>query len=232
MSDSTSTLKEKPFWLRPPWIVLFDLIKLRRLKPWDVNLARILNSFLLEMKRQGYIDFTASGIALLSSATIYRMKSELILKLQEPPKPPKERTVDFIPPPIQMPFRYEYTTTNLDDLLHALEEAIRAESTNLSPEYGVAELVSPPPILEELDTFLTEIDQRTEKLYERIQNLLDEDIQITFSSLISGLERFDLVRTFLILLFLATDHKIDLVQEEEFGEILITLPSGGPREHG
>ena len=232
MSDSTSTLKEKPFWLRPPWIVLFDLIKLRRLKPWDVNLARILNSFLLEMKRQGYIDFTASGIALLSSATIYRMKSELILKLQEPPKPPKERTVDFIPPPIQMPFRYEYTTTNLDDLLHALEEAIRAESTTLSPEYGVAELVSPPPILEELDTFLTEIDQRTEKLYERIQNLLDEDMQITFSSLISGLERFDLVRTFLILLFLATDHKIDLVQEEEFGEILITLPSGGPREHG
>lgn len=232
MSDSTSTLKEKPFWLRPPWIVLFDLIKLRRLKPWDVNLARILNSFLLEMKRQGYIDFTASGIALLSSATIYRMKSELILKLQEPPKPPKERTVDFIPPPIQMPFRYEYTTTNLDDLLHALEEAIRAESTTLSPEYGVAELVSPPPILEELDTFLTEIDQRTEKLYERIQDLLDEDMQITFSSLISGLERFDLVRTFLILLFLATDHKIDLVQEEEFGEILITLPSGGPREHG
>jgi len=179
------------------------------------------------MKRQGYIDFTASGIALLSSATIYRMKSELILKLQEPPKPPKERIVDFIPPPIQMPFRYEYTTTNLDDLLHALEEAIRAESSIRPIEYGVAELVSPPPILEELDAFLTEIDQRTENLYERIQDLLDEDTQITFSLLTTGLERFNIVRTFLMLLFLVTDHKIDLVQEEEFGEILITLPSGG-----
>ncbi len=224
MSDSTSSLTEKPFWLRPPWIVLFDLIRLRRLKPWDVNLGRILNSFLLEMKRQGYIDFTASGIALLSSATIYRMKSELILKLQEPPKPPKERTVDFVPPAIQMPFRYEYTTTNLDDLLQALEEAIKAESVALSSEYGVAELVSPPPLLEELDVFLTEIDQHTEKLYERIQYLMGEETGITFSSLTAGLERFDIVRTFLMLLFLVTDHKIDLAQEEEFGEILITIP--------
>ncbi|UCD72953.1 MAG: hypothetical protein JSW01_05800 [Candidatus Bathyarchaeota archaeon] len=230
MSDTTSNITEKPFWLRPPWIVLFDLIKLRRLRPWDVNLAQILTSFILEMKRQGYIDFTASGVALLSSATIYRMKSELILKLQEPPRLPRERTVDFIPPPIPIPFRYEYTTTTLDDLITALEGPLKIEPNALSTQYEVTELVSPPPILEELDAFLTEIDQHIDELNEKIQELLEEEASIPFSLLTIGLDRLDLIRTFLMLLFLVSDRKIDLIQDEEFGEILIGPPSGGSEE--
>jgi segregation and condensation protein A len=230
VSDPTTALSEKPFWLRPPWIVLFDLIKLRRLRPWDVNLAHILNSFILEMKRQGYIDFTASGVALLSSATIYRMKSELILKLQEPPRPPRERIVDFVPPPIPVPFRYEYTTTTLDDLITALEGPLKIEPSALTTQHEVSELVSPPPILEELDVFLTEIDQHIEELNEKIQDILGDETSIPFSSLTAGLDRLDLIRTFLMLLFLVSDRKIDLTQDEEFGEILITSPSGGSEE--
>ncbi len=230
MSDSTRDFTEKPFWLRPPWIVLFDLIRLQHLRPWDVNLAHILNSFLVEMKKIGYIDFTASGVALLSSATIYRMKSELILKLEEPPELPKERVVDFVPPPIQMPFRYEYTTTTLDDLLRALEGALKVEPRALAEQSQIAELASAPLILEELDSFLVEIDQHVEKLHQRIHGLLEEKKRITFSLLTEGLKRRDIIRTFLMLLFLASDRKIDLVQGEEFGEILITLPSGGSEE--
>lgn len=230
MSNSIRDLPEKPFWLRPPWIVLFDLIRLQHLRPWDVNLAHILNSFLVEMKKIGYIDFTASGVALLSSAMIYRMKSELILKLEEPPESPRERIVDFVPPPIQMPFRYEYTTTTLDDLLRALEGALKLEPRVLLEKSQIAELISVPPILEDLDSFLVEIDQHLEKLYEKIQVFLEKETPVTFSSLAKGLNRLDVIRTFLMLLFLATDHKIDLIQDEEFGEILITLPSGGSEE--
>jgi segregation and condensation protein A len=182
------------------------------------------------MKKMGYVDFTASGVALLSSSTIYRMKSELILKLEEPPELPRERIVDFVPPPIQMPFRYEYTTTTLDDLLRVLEGALKGEPKALLEQNQIAELVSAPLILEGLDSFLVEIDQHVEKLYEKIRGLLEEETPIAFSSLIEGLKRLDIIRTFLMLLFLATDHKIDLIQEEEFGEILITLPSGGSEE--
>ena len=52
-------ITEKPFWLRPPYMILFDLLKLHRIKPWDVNISYILNAFLAEMKKQGFIDFSA-----------------------------------------------------------------------------------------------------------------------------------------------------------------------------
>jgi len=91
-------ITEKPFWLRPPYVILFDLLRLHRIKPWDVNITYLLNAFLAEMKKQGFIDFSASGTALLSSAMIHRMKSELVLKMEEPPKPPIVRPNEEVPP--------------------------------------------------------------------------------------------------------------------------------------
>ena len=85
---------EKPFWLNPPYIILFDLLRLHKIRPWDVNLETILLSFLTEIKQKGYVDFPASGTALLSSSTIHRMKSELVLKLEEPPKSSKKKIID------------------------------------------------------------------------------------------------------------------------------------------
>ena len=116
---------EKPFWLRSPWIILFDLVRLQRVRPWNVDLSYLLTTLVHELKRGGYIDLTASGIALFSSATIYRMKSELVLELQEPPKPPPERPMEVLPPPIQLPYRHEYTLTTIENLIKALERVLK-----------------------------------------------------------------------------------------------------------
>src|SRR3990170_8942081 len=102
----------KPFYLRPPWNILFELNKLEKLTPWNVNIAYLLRSFLSEMERTGKVDFRASGVALDSSALIYLMKSKLLLTLQEPPAPPKAPG-DFVPPPLFLPLRHELTTPNL-----------------------------------------------------------------------------------------------------------------------
>ena len=84
-----SSALRRPFYLRPPWNILFELNKLDKLKPWNVNISYLLRSFLSEMERSGKVDFRASGVALDSSALIYLMKSKLLLTLQEPPAPPK-----------------------------------------------------------------------------------------------------------------------------------------------
>ena len=63
-----STGIRRPFYLRPPWNILFDISKLEKLTPWNVNIAYLLNSFLSEMERNGKVDFRASGVALDSSA--------------------------------------------------------------------------------------------------------------------------------------------------------------------
>src|SRR5436189_6372249 len=80
-----------------------------------------------EMKGRGFIDFSVSGTALLSSAVLLRMKSELILKMEEPPKPPPERPTDYVPPPLAFPIRYRSTTTSLEEGLKGILEVWNAE---------------------------------------------------------------------------------------------------------
>lgn len=221
---------EKPFWLKPPWAVLFDLIRLQKVRPWDVNLNYLLTTLLGEMRKRGFIDFTASGIALLSSATIYRMKSELVLELQEPPKPPVERPVEFMPPPIQLPFRYEYTATTIDNMLRALEEALKSETmVQLQPK--LTPITPAPPMLQEIDDFMVDIEEKIEEMYDRIATLAPQG-KILLSDLDDRLSRLESIRIFILVLFLACKGRIQLWQDEEFGEIYVSLPERGTVNYG
>ena len=211
---------EKPFWLRPPWAVLFDLIKLQRVRPWDVNLSYLLTTLTGEMKRKGYIDFPAAGIALFSSATIYRMKSELILQLQEAPTPINERPIEVIPPPIKLPFRYEYMSTTVDNLIQALDEALKSESfVDLHP--GLIPLTPVPSLVQEVDEFMVDIENKIEKMYQNISKIGEEVVAL--SKLTAGLKRLEAIRVFILVLFLACRGKIQLWQDENFGEIYMSI---------
>ncbi len=48
-----ATVTRRPFYLRPPWNILFEISKLEKLTPWNVNIAYLLRSFLSEMERAG-----------------------------------------------------------------------------------------------------------------------------------------------------------------------------------
>jgi len=185
-----------------------------------VDLSYLLTTLISEMKKSGYIDFTASGVALLSSATIYRMKSELILELQEPTPPPSEKPVEFIPPPIQLPFRYEYTTTTVESLVKALEEAIKGEEfMELQPR--LVPITPAPPVMQEIDEFMVDIENRIEAMYQDISRIGEE--VIPFSKLTVGLRRLESIRIFLLVLFLACRGRIQLWQELDFGEIYVSI---------
>jgi segregation and condensation protein A len=212
---------EKPLWLQQPWAVLFDLVKLQKLRPWDFNIATILSAFLSEMRRKGYIDFTASGMALLSSATLFRMKSEQILKFEEPPRPRQPKPAEFIPPPLQLPFRYEYTSTTLEHLVDVLREALKMEPlVGLRPP-KLAQLEPAVPILQQVDEFFLKIDEKIDSLYERLAAETKCVGEIRFSDLVKSMDHLEAVRTFLLVLFLATRGLVTLRQEEDFGEIII-----------
>ncbi|MEM2093738.1 MAG: hypothetical protein QXI32_00390 [Candidatus Bathyarchaeia archaeon] len=224
-----ANLLGKPFWLQPPWAVLFDLIRLQKVRPWDVNLNHLLRTLSGEMRKRGFIDFTASGIAVLSSSVIYRMKSELILKLEEPPKPPVERPVEFIPPPLQLPYRYEYTSTTIENLLKALEETLKTEAA-VQVQHKLKPLTPAPPVVQEIDDFLVHIEEKIEEMYGQIVRLATAE-KIPLSSLDDGLSRLDSIRLFILILFLANRGAIQLWQDEEFGEIYISLPEGNVDGH-
>jgi segregation and condensation protein A len=215
----------KPFWLRPPYLILFDLLRLHRVKPWDVDITFLLNSFLAEMKTKGYIDFSASGTALLSSSIVHRMKSELVLKMEEPPKPPPPRPNEEVPPPLPFPLRFEYTSTSVVEILRTLQEVLNNEKVILAKKPFV---LSPPSVFEQLDEFLAHIEENIEDFYAKLIRLSIRGVPISFRKLVKGETLLDIVRTFIMLLFLANQKKILLAQDDESSDILIRLGEVSP----
>lgn len=218
-----STTMRKPFYLRPPWNILFELNRLEKLTPWNVNISYLLRSFLSEMERTGKVDFRASGVALGSSALIYLMKSKLLLTLQEPPAPPKTPP-GFIPPPLFLPLRHELTSTTIQNLLDVLDEVLKGEKLRRLDRV-VAQPVLPAvsDILPQFDMFLAEIELQMEKLYALLCEKVKGAGIIEFSTLIKGTVRIEAVRTFILLLFLAQDGKVSLWQNEETEELYIAV---------
>ena len=216
-----SSTVQKPFYFQPPWNILFELHKLQKLLPWDVNISFLLASFLDEMEKRGEVDFRASGMALDSSATIYLMKTKLLLKLEEPlpsPKPPP----DFLPPPLRIPLRYELTSTTIQNLLTVLEEALKSERHSdfkILPEPAPE---PPPEILPPIDRYLMEVEEQMSLLYDRLLQLAEGGKLIVFSQIISGLEKLEAVKKFITLLFLAQRGKVGLWQQENSDDFYIT----------
>ena len=218
-----ATPLRRPFYLRPPWNILFEISKLEKLTPWNVNIAYLLQSFLSEMERMGKVDFRASGVALDSSALIYLMKSKLLLTLQEPPASPKTPQ-DFVPPPLFLPLRHELTSTTIKHLLEVLDDVLKGEKL-ISLDRVVAQPVLPAvsDILPQLDIFMMEIELQIEKLYALLCDKVKGVGIIEFSTLTRGIARIEAVRTFILLLFLAQDGRVGLWQNEETEEIYIAV---------
>jgi len=220
---TSSTLGNgKPFYFRPPWNILFELNRLRNLRPWDVNIAFLLTTFLEEMEKRGEVDFRASGVALDSSSTIYLMKSKLLLELEKPPEPPKA-PMDFLPPPLFLPVRYELTSTTVQELLNVLDEVLKGEHLLALKPRTESILPSVPLVLPPLDLYLMEIEKQMDRLYHKLSGLAAQGRFVLFCKVIAGLERLEAIKTFIVLLFLAQKGDISLWQNEDLTEIYIVL---------
>jgi hypothetical protein len=159
-------------------------------------------------------------MALDSSSTIYLKKTKLLLKLEEPPQPPKNMP-EFIPPPMFLPLRYELSSTTVDNLLNVLDEVLKGESVR--PPKLPEPILPTPEIMPPLDMYLLQIEDHMKTLYEQLCQLVGTGELISLSKLTMGLERIEVVKTFIILLFLAQRGKVGLWQEEEIEELYITV---------
>jgi chromatin segregation and condensation protein Rec8/ScpA/Scc1 (kleisin family) len=215
----------KPFYFQPPWNILFDLEVLEKVSPWDINLSFLLLSFLEEMENRAEIDFRASGVALDSSATIYLMKAQLLLKLEEPPLSPEPKS-DFIPPPLILPLRYELTTTTIQNLLEALNNALKTERL-FALKAPLRNVLPPAPqFVPPISLYLMEMEERMERLIQKILSLAEKGEVIAFSRIVHGLKKLQQIRNFIILLFLAHKGRVNLWQEENSNQIFITINGG------
>ena len=219
--------KQKPYYLRQPWDILFRENKLERTSPWNINLVILLTTLLEQMEEEG-IDFRLAGTAIQSSVLIYLKKAEMLLTMEELPKPEGDKEEVYIPPALPLPFRFEHTTTTVNDLIEALERALTERSQTAKPNLPTLPL--PIPDFLEAEDYLLEIDNRSDALYEEILWRTKSSEAVRLTELIYGLDFLEVVRIFMMLLFLAQRMRINLTQSEEEIDINITVMEEKPDE--
>lgn len=210
--------KKKPFYLRDPWAILFKERNLDKVSPWSIDLVYLLATLLEEMSKVG-IDFRMAGTAINSSVLIFLKKAELLLKMEEPPKPPPEKPDIYVPPPLSLPFRFEFTTTSISDLITALEKALEEERRIAKPKLPV--LPMPIPDFLDAEAYLLEIQDQAESLFDRIKGMDGSSLSI-FDLTVDKIW-LEVIRIFMMLLFLAQQDKIDIYQDEEETDITISV---------
>lgn len=213
--------KEKPYYLRQPWDILFKENKLDKVSPWDINLVQLLASLLEEMERVG-IDYRIAGTAVNSSVYIYLKKAEMLLTMEEPPTSPEQHGEIYLPPPVPLPFRFEFTTTSVQDLINALERALQEESSH-SEIPILPTLPIPVPNFLDFEQYLLEIEARSDELLEKMRASTDAGMEMRLSRMMTGLNWLDAVRLFMMLLFLAQKMEIDLDQDEDETDVTIKV---------
>lgn len=212
--------KEKPYYLRQPWDVLFKENKLDKVSPWNINLVILLSTLMEEMEKTG-IDFRLAGTAIQSSVMIYLKKAEMLLKMEELPQPPKESEDVYLPPALPLPFRFEHTTTTVNDLIDALEKALSGRSHSNKPKLPVMPFTIPDFL--DTEQYMLEIENRSDLLYEEIRFRHDKNEEIRLTQLVYGQEWLEVVRIFMMLLFLAQGLRIILTQDDEDFDIIISI---------
>jgi segregation and condensation protein A len=227
MATTSTAPMRRPFYLRPPWNILFEISKLEKLTPWNVNIAYLLRSFLLEMEKSApdKVDFRASGVALDSSALIYLMKSKLLLTLQEPPPVLPKVPTDFVPPPLFLPLRHELTSTTIQHLLEVLDDVLKGEKllalNHVVEQHPVLPAVT--DLLPKFDKFIAELEFQVDKLYALLVEKTGGQGIIDFTTLTRDATRIEALRMFIYLLFLAQDGLVSLWQNEETEELYIAV---------
>ncbi|MBI2109726.1 segregation/condensation protein A [Candidatus Woesearchaeota archaeon] len=107
---------------------------------------------------------------------------------------------------------------NLNDLMNALNLALKVEHKRFLRKEK--ERILRPVLLPIRSIDITKI---IKEVYEKIVGLFKDRQELTFTELVGSDRKEDKILTFIPLLHLCSKHKVDLEQEEHFGEIKIKL---------
>lgn len=107
--------------------------------------------------------------------------------------------------------------------MEVLDDVLKGERLIRPPKIIEPILPTPSEIFPEMDLYLMEIELQMQRLHASLSERVKGAGIIEFSTLVKGANRLEAIHTFLLLLFLAQDGKVNLWQNEETEEIYVTV---------
>ncbi|NJE60204.1 ScpA family protein [Thermococcus sp. 21S7] len=207
-----------------PVDILLQLVTMGKVDPWNIDIVDLTEKYIERLREMKELDLRVSARAILAASILVRMKSEALLHAddEEEEEPNEERIrvdVEPLAPPLRRVERY-YT---FDDLLDALMDALEEAEKRKPRKRKKVEIEEEVFVV---DDFRVDIEKHVYRLHEIVVNMYRETREpINFWDLVFDPTPKIIARTFLYLLFLSNMGKVDLIQEEPFGEIFV-VPAG------
>jgi segregation and condensation protein A len=213
-----------------------DIVKQENLDPWDLDVSKLATMYLDHIKKLQRIDFRLTGKFILTAAILLKMKSdslspeELMMpgyylsdlagaidlnKVFERPTVPDDLELT----PRLQPRRTRRVT--LDELLSALRSAMEVRERR---DQRHVEREKIKRMRNNYSPF--NIKQKIKELYDKIKSFFKKlgKKQITFVELIPSGNKKDIIWTFLPLLHLSNEGRVELEQTKDFGDIYVRQP--------
>ncbi|MDV3103369.1 ScpA family protein [Thermococcus waiotapuensis] len=208
-----------------PVDILLQLVQMGKVDPWNIDIVDLTEKYLKMLREMRELDLRISARAILAASILVRMKTEALLSEED--KDEEEETeervrveVEPLAPPIRRSERY-YT---FDDLLEALMDALEEAERRKPKRRGKEDIEEQVFVVED---FRVDIEKHVYRLHDIVVELYREKREpIKFWELVFDSNPKIVARTFLYLLFLSNMGKVDLIQEEPFGEILVVPLEG------
>ncbi|MBU6998084.1 MAG: segregation/condensation protein A [Theionarchaea archaeon] len=200
-----------------PIDMLMSLVFAREVDPWNIDIVELTEKYLEQIQRAEELDLRLSGKTYLVATILLRMQSESFFIEEKEDEEEEEEELDFEPSPILPPLRRRSGKITLPELLNALltvleEREKRKDKPKKLPERHVVRV----------DIYRVDIKKYVDELFLRIKMIASGEI-ITFSQLLIDKSPLFIARTFLYLLFLEMNQRVEIWQEAEFGEIYIKV---------
>lgn len=218
--------------------IIFGLIEQEEMNPWDIDISVIAQKFIEMLKTLKQMDFRISGKIVLASAILLKLKSSklvdediaaldsLINSADDPvelefiDELPLEEGVDIdeekprIVPRTPQPRKRK---VSVFDLVEALEKALDVDSKRVRHAPTVAKEAHAPTSHVDMGVLVKEVYGKVNTHYKENSKVLN------FHDLVPGDNKDDKVLTFIPLLHLDFQRKLDVMQQEHFGDIAVHL---------
>lgn len=221
--------------------IIYDLIKTEQLDPWDVDISRLTNRYIETIKDLKKADFKLSGKVLLAAALMLNMKGKRLVgedldaldrliaqkdfneqefydelenaTFRDPSQIPESERMQLVP---RMP-QPRLRKVSVYDLVAALEKALEVKKRRLLRELPAAHTYLPKKN--------RDITLMIKGLYKHILDFFSANPskKLTFAALTPNATKEDKIFTFIPLLHLTNERKIDIHQPEHFGDFRIHL---------
>ncbi len=219
--------------------MIYELVRTEEMDPWDIDLKVLSTRFLDIVRDLKKLDFRVSGKIILAAAILLRIKSSRLLEedishLNQLIASTEESEDDIIDElEADMDFRQQVDDdkfkliprtpqprkrkVSVFDLVDALNKALEVKKRRTRFQVPEAK-VSVPEKKKEITVIIKEIYGQI------VEYFREEKIKrLKFSQLIPSDAKRDKVYTFLPLLYLDTQRKIDLYQPNHLDDIEISL---------